>query len=112
MINDKGKIKRRLTHFYNSRRSKLKFSYELIKSEIKEQLKVYLKNIPFPEETRKNLIKSIKISNYERTQTDILNIKNFLINSQVLELFKFTNSNEEIIEKLLIHCIINIKPSI
>ena len=106
---DKGKIKRRLTHFYNSRKSKLKFSYELIKSEIKEQLKVYFKNIPSSEETRKNLIKSIKITNYERTQTDILNIKNFLINSQVLELFKFTNSNEEIIEKLLIHCIINIK---
>ena len=75
-------------------------------------MKVYFKNIPTPEETRKNLIKSIKITNYERTQTDILNIKNFLINSQVLELFKFTNSNEEIIEKLLIHCIINIKPSI
>ena len=106
-FNDKEIFKRRLTQFYKSRKSKSKLTYDLIKSGIKKNN--FLEMLPSEEDETENLINIIKLENNERTPKDILNIKNFLIKSKLVELFRFRNSNEEILDKLLINSCINCK---
>ena len=106
IFNDKEVFKRRLTQFYISRKSKSKLTYDALKSKIKK-CKIS-DNFSF-EEDSKNLIETIKIDNNERTPKDILRIKNFFIKSNLLELFQFKNSNDELLDKLLINSCINCK---
>ena len=109
IFNDKKIFRRRLTQYNNSKKVRLKLTYELIKSGIKKYNMGFFFNIPTTEERQKNIIDSIKIQSNERTPKDIFNIKQFLIDAKLLGLLKFTNCNEEVIDKLLINCCINCK---
>lgn len=106
IFNDKEVFKRRLTQFYISQKSKSKLTYDAIKSKIKN---CKISDDFSVEEDSKNLIETIKIENNERTPKDIINIKNFFIKSNLLELFHFKNSNDELLDKLLINSCINCK---
>ena len=103
---DKELFKQRLTQY--NKKSKTKLTYESFMSELKEKKEVIMTKSE-KKESSKKLIKIVKLQNNERTFTDIYDIKNFLINNQLLDMLQFTNSNEEIIDKILINCCINCK---
>ena len=107
IVSDKDIFRRRLTQYYNTRKSKIKLSYESIKSRLVNN--GLLINFPSLEDNQNNLIRTLKIENNDRLPNDIVLIKKFLIKCQLLELFQFNNCNEDIIDKLLVNCCINIK---
>ena len=109
IFNIKEIFKKRLAEHNKNRKVKLKLTYELIKSGNKNNNIGFLFNSSKDEENQINFIESIKIEINERTPKDIFNIKNFLIETKFFNMLKFSNCNDDIIEKLLINCSINCK---
>ena len=107
IVSDKVIFRRRLTQYYNTRKSKIKLTYESIKARLADS--GLLLNFISIEDNQNDLIKTLKKENNDRNPNDIVVIKKFLIKCKLLELFQFNNCNEEILDKLLINCCINIK---